>query len=322
MTSSEDGIGLAIGITLVLSILLLIVTYMYDKERGAPSSQLVIPSNSIIELEQFDPMIPSIFYIDANKTESHIGGNIIARLAVTNYMRSHKPLFNRGYPNSLPREINHVFIHPSWMPWLAYSFGEYLAWTYRMVPNHMIVGSIRDPWQRHQTKNKKYFDLNNFLIGNNLICAEIGIRSLTSIRTFIMDQKYLLSQWLTRTKASQRMTGLIIWIDYDNLDKSLLIFRKWIGLKNFNDIYYLDKNKQKKTKELPTSTWISQNNLDIELYNWVKELNDTLLRHFYPNGYTEELSEYKVILKDEYADNKNDIIFMDKQDYQKLVLNI
>jgi hypothetical protein len=165
--------------------------------------------------------------------------------------------------------------------------------------------------------------MDNLALGNNLICREIGIHSLTGLRSFILDQKYLLSQWLSRTRSSMRMTGLIIWVDYDNLDKSLMVMRKWIGLSNLDEIYYNDKKKNSlKDYSSPGEAWLTQNNLDMELYSWSQELLDALIGNLYPQGISEELQEYQDLLEREYNGDRSDVLFLEDKEYQKLVLDI
>jgi len=323
MKMINDNIIVALGISLIVSVLLLLVVYYYDYERGLPQNMLVISSHSTIELEQYEPLIPPVFFINTHNTHSSTVGNIIARAAQKYHMHSHKPTFNRGLPSSSIKDINHVFIHPTWMPWMMIPFNTYIAWTYQAVPNHLIVGSIRHPYIRHKTRYSTLLNADSLIVGHNLICREIGIQSLASLRSFIRDQRYLLSQWINRSIFSLRMTGLIIWIDYENLDKSLLIMKKWLGLSDFNEIYYVKTNSENiKDYEKPSEKWILQNSLDLELYSWAQELIEQLIAEFYPNGIAEELQEFQHTIQKPYQGDGLNILNMSEKEYQTYILRL
>lgn len=323
MTNTDDKIYISLGFIILLSIFILIVTYYYDKEKNTPQSMISIESTTKVDLEQYEPLIPSLFYINIDDIDDGLVGNIIARLAAKYKMRSHKPFYSRGLPLSLPREINQIFMHPSWMPWMPYSFGQYIAWTYCIVPNHLIIGTIRHPWIRYKKRLSITNKIEDIILGQNSLCREIGIHSLIGLRIFIREQKFLLNEWLTSdNKNTMRMTGLIFWINYDDLNRSLLVLKKLLGLNDYTDIYYKLKDYSQFNETITKNEeWIKNNFLDLELYQWSKELTDILVKEFYASSLEEEIKILKETLNSEFVDSNN-IINMNNKEYKKFVLKI
>jgi len=184
MSNSEDTICISIGLIILLSIFLLGITYYYDIQKHKPDSIISIESRSKLDLDQYYPLIPPLFYINIETTDNGLVGNIIARLSVKYKMHSHKPFLSKGLPLSMPKEINQVFMHPTWMSIMPYSFSQYIAWSYCVVPNHLIVGIIRNPWSRYKSNFTLYSHLDEIIFGANSICREIGIKSLVGVQLY------------------------------------------------------------------------------------------------------------------------------------------